>query len=577
MVSDSNQTSAPGKSGVLEGVTWYHWLVVIIASCGWLFDCMDQRLFVLARSPALQTVMQEDLAPKATKQFIVQAALEGELLNRVPAVDSMESIDQLPPEQQEAVRDQIQELQDEWAGMVSEAPNFESIDQPAFLDSLPSDVQQALDERMQALEDEIREALPNLQSLEELDSIEEVNQLPPRLQSGIFTRIQGTVNNYGGIATTSMILGWATGGIIFGMFSDKYGRIKAMVLTLFTYTIFTGLSGLSVSWIDFTIYRFLVGLGVGGMFGAATTLVAESVPAGFRAVALGSLQALSATGNILGSLISYQIPPGASDYLFGLEGWRILFFVGLLPIILVVPIVTLLREPKPWIEAKRRADSGDTEHRMGSVGDLFRDPRWRYHTTIGLLFGFAGMVGLWGIGFFSPELIDHALAGQSQELRDQVRALGTAMQDVGSFLGMMTITWVAAYMGRRSAFFFAFLFSFGATIFVFLSLNQPSDAYWMLPIMGFGQLAVFACYSIYFPELFPSRLRGTGVSFCYNTVRYLAAPAPALMGYLGYLLLQGGVTEYFRWAAVIMSFVYVIGIVAIIWAPETKDQPLPED
>ena len=70
------------------------------------------------------------------------------------------------------------------------------------------------------------------------------------------------------------------------------------------------------------------------------------------------------------------------------------------------------------------------------------------------------------------------------------------------------------------------------TVFVFNSLKTASDAYWMLPMMGFAQLAVFAGYSIYFPELFPTRLRGTGVGFCYNTVRYLAAPAPILLGYL---------------------------------------------
>ena len=143
------------------------------------------------------------------------------------------------------------------------------------------------------------------------------------------------------------------------------------------------------------------------------------------------------------------------------------------------------------------------------------------------------MIGLWGIGFFSPELISTALAGRATGyVVDTVRGWGTAFQDVGAFFGMVTFTIVAAFLSRRLAFLGALLLSMVVTMFVFNSLKTATDAYWMLPMMGFAQLAVFAGYSIYFPELFPTRLRGTGVGFCYNTVRYLAAPAPILFGYL---------------------------------------------
>ena len=118
--------------------------------------------------------------------------------------------------------------------------------------------------------------------------------------------------------------------------------------------------------------------------------------------------------------------------------------------------------------------------------------------------------------------------------------------------------------------FGAFALCLATTIFVFNSLHTASHAYWMLPLMGFAQLSVFGGFSIYFPELFPTRLRGTGVGFCYSTVRYLAAPAPTLLGYLSTLL-------SFRTAAMIMSSIYLVGIVALLWAPETKGQALPED
>ena len=425
-----------------DRVTAYHWLVVIIASLGWMFDCMDQRLFILARAPAMRELM------------------------------------------------------------------------------------------------------------------------PPGTSAADIT-------TYSGYATTSMILGWATGGIFFGMMSDKWGRVKTMVATLLVYSGFTGLSGFSTTWLDFTIYRFLVGLGVGGMFGAATTLVAESVPGRVRAVALGALQALSALGNIIGSLISLRVDPSAPSMLGDFSGWRVLFFIGILPSLLVIPIVFVLREPEAWKRAKAAAAQGVTKT-VGSPAELFRSPRWRKNSIIGLLLGVSGMIGLWGIGFFSPELINTALAGESPERINRVRGVSTALQDVGAFFGMVAFTTVASLVSRRLAFFFAFLSGMFVTAYVFNSLDSAADAYWMLPMMGFVQLALFAGYSIYFPELFPTRLRGTGVGFCYNTVRYLAAPAPILLGYLSAAL-------SFRTAAVVMSSVYLIGMVALIWAPETKGKPLPED
>lgn len=437
--------SAPAtKTSPFEGVTPYHCLVVIIASCGWLFDCMDQRLFTLAREWAMKSLLAGD------------------------------------------------------------------------------------SEKLQLL------------------------------------------TKYSGYATAAMLVGWATGGIIFGVLSDKIGRVKTMATTLLIYASFTGTSGLAHTWIAFFVYRFLAGVGIGGMFGAATALVAESVPSHFRSVALGSLQALSACGNVIGSFISLAIKPGDPHFLGHYEGWRVLFFVGILPALLVVPIIFVLKEPEAWKKMKTDAASGASRQRVGSPAELFRHPRWRHHAIIGLMLGVSGMVGLWGIGFFSPELVSAALKNAPQPKVDFVRSWGTALQDMGAFAGMLTFTFVASRFSRRVAFLGGLLLAMVVTMFVFKSLHTATDAYWMLPIMGFAQLTVFAGYSIYFPELFPTRLRGTGVGFCYNTVRYITAVGPIALGALTHSI-------GFRNAAVAMSFVYLIGVVALIWAPETKGQPLPED
>lgn len=452
-------TAPVARKSSFHGVSPYHILVLVIAAGGWLFDCMGQRIFVLAREPAFRELL----------------AAQAKIL------------------------------------------------EPAAFDAL--------------------------------------------------------VKEWGTRATFILMIGWATGGLLFGMMSDRMGRVKTMVATLLAYTVFSGLTGLAHTPYEFLAYRFLGGLGIGGMFGAATTLVAESMPASFRAVALGIMQSLSAFGNIAASLISaWWIPPGKADFFHGYSGWRWIFLAGAAPVILAVPIALLLREPEAWLEARRRAkESGGTGKHVGSVADLFREPRWRRNTFVGICLGLAGMAGLWGIGFFSPELISTALKGSPQTTIDIVRGYGTAFQDVGAFFGMLAFTIVATRFSRRLAFFCAYVLCLITTIFVFNNLRSGSDAYWMLPLMGFAQLSVFGGYSIYFPELFPTRLRGTGVGFCYNTVRYLAAFFPLMLGQLNVVLIGQHVNEPFRKAATILSFIFVLGIIALFWAPETKGKPLPED
>jgi MFS family permease len=520
-----SRSGGSARTGVFDGVTGYHWVVVIIASCGWLFDCMDQRFFTVAKESALKELLGSDAA--------AQAAL-GKYLN---------------------------------------------------------------------------------------------------------------------IAVAAMMVGWGTGGIVFGMMSDEWGRVKTMMATLAVYSGFTGLSGFAHSWVEFTVYRFLVGLGVGGMFGAATTLVAESVPAGFRALALGSLQALSATGNMLGTLISLRIQPGADGVALvswlhsTYSGWRVLFFVGILPAVLSVPILCFLREPEKWRAAKAAAAQG-----AGPVGSLqtkaldvreiqgpgrlagvLRDAPTRAATHVQerLAAGVRARLGALrdtnavpvevvgelvaemnrliqgpslyeaaafegvvlrkntqnllakvarhpqpaDVAFLNRQLLEQALPGALPSLQkhiDGVRSKGLLLQDAGSLLGMVSFTFVASFFNRRRAFLAAFVLCLFTSSFVFYSLKTETDAYWMLPMMGFAQLALFAGYSIYFPELYPTRLRGTGVGFCYNVVRFLTVPFNLAMGWLSTVL-------SFRTAAVILSGIYLLGMVTLVWAPETKDQPLPED
>ena len=420
-------------------MTGYHWWVLTVASLGWLFDTMDQRIFVLARAPALHEL--------------------------------------LPPD----------------------TPGSE-------------------------------------------------------------------VTWYSGLATAVFMLGWATGGFIFGIVGDRWGRAKTMLLTILIYSAFTGLSALSVSWVDFTLYRFLTGMGVGGEFAAGVSLVAEVMPARARAHALGLLQALSAVGNILGSAISFVVLP---------LGWRYLFMVGVFPSLLVAAVRKKLKEPDVWKKV-HEVSGEELRHQLGSVGELFRVPRWRRHTLVGLTLAISGVIGLWGIGFWSPELIREALAHTSPETRNWYVSMGTLLQDVGAFAGISAFTLMTARIGRRSAFVVAFLLGLGATILAFGWLDKPSHVLWMVPLLGFCNLMVFGGYSIYFPELYPTHLRSTGVGFCYNVGRFIAAVGPLTLGSLTVLFEDTGFASPFRSAAISLAGVYLVGAFVTPFAPETRGKPLPE-
>lgn len=387
---------------------------------------------------------------------------------------------------------------------------------------------------------------------------------------------------YGGYATSIFLIGWASGGLLFGVLGDRIGRARTMVLTILLYSLCTGLSALSRSFWDFAFYRFITGFGVGGEFAVGVALIAEVMPSRARPYALGLLQALSAVGNITAAAIGmlfgsleengHALPGGA---------WRWMFVVGALPALLAVVVQRKLKEPDSWLKAKA---SGKV--RLGSYGAIFEDPRWRKNAIVGVLLAFSGVVGLWGIGFFSIDLIRSVLRKtfEAQGFTPAQIAGKTTfwagvtsmMINVGAFAGMNAFGAVTQRIGRRPTFALAFTLAMFSTAMVFWFLKDFQQIFWMVPIMGFCQLGLFAGYAIYFPELFPTSLRSTGTSFCYNVGRFVAAVGPALLGYLTSKV-YAGYPEPMRPAGVTMCAIFLLGLIVLPFAPETKGQPLPEE
>jgi len=470
----------------------------------------------------------------------------------------------------------------------------------------------------------------------------------------------------GGWATTVFMIGWATGGLVFGIVGDKWGRAKTMGLTIFLYAIFTGLSALAQDWVQFAVARFATGFGVGGEFAAGAALVADVMPQRARAQALGMLQALSAIGNILGALMLgvVALRTGNNDHLT----WRYLYLVGALPALMAVFVMSRMKEPEKWVEAKAAAKASGRDD-FGRIGDLFTHRRWRRNTLVGLSLAISGVIGVWGIGFYSPELIDSTFPPMTAAAGEQVQRLVDAPQDairsaeisslsalarqtenghptpkaveakdaqdayrrllsrtasygevlpddlslvhltsqrqaklaallakrmepkqgarlksnalmlqqVGAFFGMLIFSFLAVRIGRRWSFVIAFVLAWISIYVVFLGFHRENQIWYLYPLLGFCTLLPFGGYAVYFPELYPTRLRTTGTGFCYNVGRYVSSVGPLAFGGLGALLVGRFEIPAFRVAAVIVASIYILGIIAAIAGPETKDQPLPED
>jgi MFS family permease len=390
---------------------------------------------------------------------------------------------------------------------------------------------------------------------------------------------------FGPYTTSVMLVGWAVGGFIFGALGDRYGRARMLTVCVLLYSVSTGLGAFAGSFFEFCVYRLVTGVGVGGVFGLAVALVADTVPDHARAPALGLFQSLSTCGNLLAGLIGMGIGTLAAQQLlpFGLKAWQAIFLVGALPAFLCLSVLRRLPEPAKWIQA--RAEGAGRGIKFGSYASLLGQPRWARHAWLGLVLCCAGIIGLWGIGNFHPQIVgaivrDHLAAAHlppAALANEQAfwRSTGLLLQNVGGFIGMMTLAWIAQVRGRRFACALALLCSFASTILVFEGLREFSQIFWMLPLMGFGQLSVLAVYAIYLPELFPTSLRSTGTSFCYNFGRLVAATAPFTLSRITQSL--GGNLESFRTAGLCISPVLLLGLVVLPFLPETKGQPLPEE
>jgi MFS family permease len=377
------------------------------------------------------------------------------------------------------------------------------------------------------------------------------------------------VANYGDLFLGVFLLGGTVGGLAAGSLADRFGRRPIMVLTILIYSVFSGLTYFATELWHVAVLRFIVALGVGGEWAVAASLVSEVFPARARAHASGIFHASSILGTWMAAIVGIAVG----------QQWRHAYLIGILPALLILWVRASVREPERWREAadKAKRDVG-AEGKLGSFKELLFTSPWNGRALLGMGLAAVGLGMFWAVTIAGQDLA--ALMLQRSGVTGEAAAAKAKfaygiVQTAGGGLGLLSFGPLSAKLGRRGAFVLFHVLAFAivpVTCFVPQTYEQLLV---VLPVFGFLTLGMHAGYAIYFPELFPTHLRATGASFCFNGGRLAATTIMIFSAALKAGKLSGGEPLDLRWALTGLSLLFLMGIVFSLLLPETSRRELP--
>jgi len=379
------------------------------------------------------------------------------------------------------------------------------------------------------------------------------------------------IGRVGGYLSMAGLLGWAFGGFIFGVIADYIGRVRTLAVSILVYSVFTALQGFSHSPLELGIYRFIGGLGTGGEIIVGIPLVAEAFAQTYRARMLGVMM----TGGAFGSLIG-----GWVYGLVGPYGWRWVFFVGVAPAILLAFIRRGMVEPEHFelVRARRHAARANTAVASDEEREFIRfvpiqlfTRRNRYSTFVGLMFCLGTLLAIWTTVIWLPTIQTQILErdGITGAAAIPFVSRGMMLWGIGGIFGYAAFGFIADIIGRRAAIILYNIGTMALGFTLYLGLNHYDWYPYLLPVYGFFVLGVFSGHAVYLPELFPTHVRATAVSFCNGTGRIITSFGPLVAGLMvGYF---GGFTQ----GAAIMTCFALLSILAMFLGRETREDPLP--
>ena len=379
------------------------------------------------------------------------------------------------------------------------------------------------------------------------------------------------IGRVGGILSMTGLLGWAFGGFFFGIVADYIGRIRTLAISIVMVGLFTGLQGIAHDTTTFGIYRFFTGVGTGAEIVVGIPLVAEVFAESNRAKVLGFMMTGGAVGNLIGGQIYAFVGP---------YGWRYVMWAGVLPAIALFALRRGMDEPERFqvVQARRQTlqasanRSAEDERFLGFVPWQLFSPGIRYSTFIGLLFCLGTLLAIWTSQIWLPTIEGQVLArsGITGAAAAPFVGQGITLWGIGGIFGYACFGFIADAFGRRPAIAFYNIGTIVSGLFLYQVLDTWDWYPYVLPVFGFFVFGVFSGHAVYLPELFPTHVRATAVSFCNGSGRVITSFGPLVAG-----LMVGVFGGQFSRAAAVMTCFAALSILAMIMGRETRDEQLP--
>jgi MFS family permease len=397
----------------------------------------------------------------------------------------------------------------------------------------------------------------------------------PAMRSLLDSSHYAQIPAYVGAVIAITLLGWGIGGLIGGVLADYIGRKRTMIIAILAYSLMTGFTALAFDWVSFVILRFLVGIAIGSEWATGTSMMAELWPDHARGKGAGLMQCGLGIGFFAASLAWLFVAP------IGPDSWRIMFLIGVLPALLRLWIRTAIPESDLWEKSNERRRAAIAKQKSGAalggeeqaltrftLADLFAEPEVRRRTIITFLMSLTTTLAWWGISTWVPPYV--ASIAAKEGLSAQAWASYAAMAyNVGAIAGYAGLGFLADRFGRKPVVMIFFAMSLILTPVLFMWTHDLTMLLVVAAINAFFTLGQYSWMSTWLPELYPTRMRATGIAFIFNSPRFIAFLGPLVAGTL--IVQFGGYSK----AAVIVSVIYVLGFVLVPFLPETKGKPLP--